>query len=46
MAKRKSNMKSGLVDMPHQTRTNVVVKRIYNRGRYKVVDGTSTSMIE
>lgn len=45
MAKRKTNMKSGLADSK-STRTNVVVKKIYNRGRYKVVDGPSTSMIE
>ena len=45
MAKRKSNMKSGLADSKSPG-TKVVVKKIYNRGRYKVVDGTSTSMIE
>lgn len=45
MAKRKSNMKSGLVDSKSPG-TKVVVKKIYNRGRYKVVDGPSTSMIE
>lgn len=45
MAKRKTNMKSGLADSK-SPRTKVVVKKIYNRGRYKVVDGTSTSMIE
>lgn len=47
MARRKVNteLKSGLVDTPSRP-THVIVKRVYNRGQYKIVDGSSSMIGE
>lgn len=47
MARRKVNteLKSGLVDTPSRP-TRVIVKRVYNRGQYKIVDGSSSMIGE